>query len=435
MSNIILTNNCNIKCPFCFATENNYGITKNTKEEFNIIDIWKLTPFLKDKTLKLCGGEPTLNKNIIPIIEGALINGNSVILMTNGLWPQSFKEYIGNLSDFDASKISFLFNILEDKYYTREQLENLNHVFNIINPVNSTFGITIYKKDFEYDYLLNYAEKYSVKSIRVSIAAPNITIGEYELENSYWQIANQLNDFLIAASNRNIKVYKDCNYIPPCFFSKEQLINIKFQLKGNWSFSCVSAPVDINANGEAWRCYGLFSVLRTKIGDFSTEEALKKYFNRRMRLLSINLYAYSECKECPYWQKSCLGGCYAIRIKKVLKEHPNMILFPIDDDNEILNCKPKRNESLVLRENKLNYKVYSEGKVMNQPDENMVSFLKIIDGQITIRELIDKWKENFDNYEETKNEVTKMCRKLFEKDMIDIVYDYKCEIAPLPKKL
>jgi MoaA/NifB/PqqE/SkfB family radical SAM enzyme len=64
MSNIIFTNKCNIRCPFCFATENNLDVGTNSKEDFSIADTWKISGFLNSKVFRFCGGEPTQNPNM-----------------------------------------------------------------------------------------------------------------------------------------------------------------------------------------------------------------------------------------------------------------------------------------------------------------------------------------------------------------------------------
>ena len=61
MANIIFTNKCNIRCPFCFASENTANATK-TKDEFSIADVWDISSsFIGNGMFRFCGGEPTLN--------------------------------------------------------------------------------------------------------------------------------------------------------------------------------------------------------------------------------------------------------------------------------------------------------------------------------------------------------------------------------------
>ncbi len=433
MANLILTNNCNLNCPFCFAVENNYGI-KKTKEEFNVADLWKMIGFLKGRTVRLCGGEPTINSNINEIFDCLLKNEFNIVIMTNGLWNQKFKSYIKNLHTNDILKINYLFNVLEEDQYTQEQRNNLKEVLNIVNPINTTLGITIYKSDFNYKYLIDYCEEYSVKNIRISIAAPNISEGEYELEKDYYKIADRLYEFLKECSSRNIKVQKDCNYIAPCFFTKEQLLDIKYTINSSWNFTCASSPIDIDVNGNTWRCYGLYSILHSNIKNFNKEDELKDYFNRRMRLLSTNFYSYTECKNCEYWQKSCLGGCFTIRIKKALEQNPDLKIIPIDDDDEILNCKPKINKSVVLKKNNIQLIILKENEALSCDDTKVIEFLETIDGNLTINRLIEILRENFRSYEEAKKEIVLICRSLFERDIIDIVYSYNIELSNRPKK-
>lgn len=434
MSNIIFTNKCNIKCPFCFASENNFSENRKTAKNFTISDSWKITNFISGNTFSFCGGEPTLNTNIIPTMESLLESGYNIHIFTNGIWPDNFYEFMVNMDSRYFNRISYLFNVLEPDFYSDTQSRRLHRTLDLINPIKAALGMTIYQSDFDYNYLIDLSDKYNIPNLRASIAAPNLSSGDYELENDYYAIAQKLHQFLLDAKKRNKVVYKDCNYIPPCFYENDQLLDMKYSLKRSWSFSCATSPIDIDSEGNTWRCFGLYSVLNTNIKDFRNEEELKRYFNRRMRILSNNMYAYAECRECPYWLKSCLGGCFVIRIKKAFSQKLDLCLFPIDDDTEILKCKPKVSENAVLRSDNGHVKIYSSDSYVNS-DTNALAFMNEIDGEKSVENLIEKWHRNFDNYQEAKETVEKMCRNLFERDLIDINYDYGIEPEPRPKKI
>lgn len=436
MANLILTSNCNINCPFCFAAENVQCLSNDTHKEFSAADVWKTISFLncQDNTVRLCGGEPSLNKDIVNIIECLLYNDYKLLLMTNGLWPQTFFNYIQNLNLNAVSRIKYLFNVLEPSFYNPNQLETLNKTLRVVNPVLTTLGITIYQNNFNFSYILDLAIKYGFKNIRVSIAAPNITIDNNSINVDNHLIAKRLHEFLLEAKKNNINLIKDCNFIQPCFFETEQLLDFKLGTSNNWSFSCNSSVIDIDCQNNAWRCYGLYSILKVNIKNFPNEEHLKNFFDRRIDLLSTNMPCFSECSTCKYWKKGCSGGCYADRIKRAIKENPNLILFPIDDNNEILQCKPFIKETTVISNSTTNKLIYYKSGVIN-PDDNTIGFLSEIDGHKSIKYLIDLWSPYFDNYEQAKTEVISMCRNLFEKDIIGINYSYPVRLHKRPESL
>jgi len=427
MANLILTNRCNLQCPFCFASEN-----QETKElsQFNLSQIQDLLPYLDSRrTIRLCGGEPTLNRDINSIVRLLLDKGYSIFFMTNGVWSKEFKSFFETLRNEDSSRIAFLFNVLAPGFYTQKIYDVLNETLAIINPINSTLGITIYEERFEYDYIIALANKYQIKKIRISIAAPNLSSGEYHLEKKFQLLGERLIDFINEAQKSNIDIVKDCNYLPPCFFTDEQKLKMKYELRENWDFTCKSSPIDVDNDGNAWRCYGLYSVLNTKISNFKNEVQLRKYFDRRMNIVSNNLYPYEDCKTCDYWQKSCQGGCYTIRMKKALSIDRTINFFPIDDDHDILKCAPIKSKRLVIKEAGDTCTLFHNTTIIEDLDYNTLAFLNEIDGVKTIAELIEMWRSNFDDFDEARTEVVKMCRNLFELDIIDINYDYNINLG------
>ncbi len=92
---LIITENCNFKCPYCRGLSKEiYGKRKIKQlslfEIKKVIDVW-----CKDKPLKnirFSGGEPTLHKNIIEIVKYAKTKGiQRIAISTNG--SNSFELY------------------------------------------------------------------------------------------------------------------------------------------------------------------------------------------------------------------------------------------------------------------------------------------------------------------------------------------------------
>ena len=163
--------------------------------------------------------------------------------------------------------------------------------------------------------------------------------------------------------------------------------------------------------------------MQVPINKFGNEGELYRYFDRRTKILN-NLAPYQKCNTCEFWQKSCGGGCYAIRVQKALQKNPRICFFPIDDDLEILHCIPKQVNGLTIREDEDVVKLYCNKTIIENPDENKLAFLKTIDGHQTILQLIELWKSNFSSYENAQKQVIQTCRELFEKDLVTIKYSY-----------
>ena len=384
----------------------------------------EMSAFLTGKTFRFCGGEPTIHPEITRMMDIVLSEQFYVFIMTNGIWPDTFANYIRNLPLPSFIKINYLFNVLEPSFYKGDQFKRINSHLEMLIPQQITLGITLYKDNFAFDYLLDLAKCYGIKNIRWSVAAPNINDNLYTLEPKFGKVAERLYELYMACVDLGINITGDCNYIQPCFYNQNHLNDIFIQTKKPFTFSCSeSSPIDIDANGMAWRCYGLYSVLRKNINSFKNEEELEKYFTRRVRLLD-SLYAYQECQSCKYWHQGCNGGCYVFRIKKALKQNPSLVLFPVDDDSKILNCRPYKDKDVIIEEKDNSTVLHYNDKHIICPDKTTLSFLKEIDGVKTVADLIALWKNDYTSSESARESIIQKCRELFDQDMIRINYDY-----------
>ena len=135
------------------------------------------------------------------------------------------------------------------------------------------------------------------------LLAPNLSSEVNGLENKYEGIASRMNKFFDECKINEIELNRDCNYIQPCYYNSEELLEMFIGTPRKITFSCGnSSPVDIDSDGNAWRCYGMYSILRRNIKDFKNENELERYFTRRVKLLN-NLLAYEECENCPVLAK------------------------------------------------------------------------------------------------------------------------------------
>lgn len=76
----LLGNSCNLNCRFCFWDLREEDISFDKKKQI-IDEIVKV----KIKKVTISGGEPTCNKDLIPVLQYANRKGLEVILHTNGL--------------------------------------------------------------------------------------------------------------------------------------------------------------------------------------------------------------------------------------------------------------------------------------------------------------------------------------------------------------
>ena len=106
ISAIVFTQGCNFRCGYC---HNPNLLKPNQQEDIYSVDVF--FDFLKKRVGKLdgvviTGGEPTLQKDLIPFVEHIKSLGFLVKLDTNGSNPQVLEELLNNkLIDYVAMDI------------------------------------------------------------------------------------------------------------------------------------------------------------------------------------------------------------------------------------------------------------------------------------------------------------------------------------------
>ncbi|MCL1793870.1 MAG: radical SAM protein [Oscillospiraceae bacterium] len=122
---IEITGKCNLECPMCYA--------KNGGGELALGAIEKMMDFYMEaegggaELLQISGGEPTLHKDVLPIIEMAKNKGfKYVMLNTNGIKIAEDEEFVCELAKFRGGfEVYLQFDGLDDKAYSKLRGKNL----------------------------------------------------------------------------------------------------------------------------------------------------------------------------------------------------------------------------------------------------------------------------------------------------------------------
>lgn len=105
----LFTSGCNMRCPFCHNTPLVTGDAEESYSEEEILSFLKKRKELLDG-VAITGGEPLLQKDIIPFIMKIKEEGYAVKLDTNGSFPEKLSELISkNLVDYVAMDIKNTF--------------------------------------------------------------------------------------------------------------------------------------------------------------------------------------------------------------------------------------------------------------------------------------------------------------------------------------
>lgn len=460
MANLIITNQCNIQCPFCFASESKPDA--NSANEVTMDTFWEYINKFRIKEVRFCGGEPTTHSQFIEMLDEVLKHDDmSAFVMTNGIWSNNIIDYIRSLplspifplpALNKALRLKFLFNLLTPQFYTNEQWRRINQALEIVIPDLTTIGYTIYKPAQDYQYLIDLALKYEIPRIRYSIAAPTTSTHESKLINpqrDFKLIASDVYELIMACRKFGVSVSGDCGYVPPCFFTDKQIADMTLcqQWPPAYTAQCTGgSPIDINAQGEIWRCYGLYSLHQTSVDQFSGYSQMERYFARRVRLLE-NFYLFEKCETCEFRKnKTCYGGCYALRIAEILRSNRKELLYPLDNDQLLINCIPYLSpefRSTNHRGKQLYYLTNPTNCHHKNYDLNLINLsaeeLKLIghcNGKRKLFDIIDSYQfseksSSFPN--DVKDIVLRLTRKLFHKDIINLkiiedVSERECKI-------
>lgn len=328
MSNIMLTDICNLRCPYCFANE----FVNRDANEISLENLKRALDFLADGKEKigkfgLIGGEPMLHSKFREILQMLQKEERltKVIVFTNGLL---IDQYIDELAD---PKIHLLINfnppeILGERRYEK-LLHNLELLYQRKGREGIRLGLNIYKPDFEYRYVIPVLQKYGFDNVRFSITVPNAEEMKRIHPHAYYDsIKKPFLQFYNDMLDIGVLPTFDCNKMPVCLFSVEELepvfyklirypevvMNERHFLLSEWS-KC-SPVVDIRPDLTAVRCFGLSECTRVSILDFKGLSELEDYYIEQYDKKAFARPYYEKCTECTAreWEQ-CMASCMAYR--------------------------------------------------------------------------------------------------------------------------
>ena len=342
MANIMITDVCNLRCPYCFANE----FVNKSSNEISIENFKKALDFVATEPnakLGLIGGEPTIHSNFKEILKIVIADERfkNVVLFTNGV---RFEEYANELSH---SKFHILLNCnspkdIGQKAYDKmcENLDLMINKYYMRDRVN--LGINLYKPDFEFDYILELLKKYNYDHVRMAITVPNTAEQrDFDVKNYFLTIKPRFKEFVYAMLSNGIVPTYDCNKMPTCLLTPEEYASfdkliiqkqreremaklppLRLPMEDNAIYtkpSRCSPVVDIRQDLTAVRCFGLSDCTKVKIEDFVTLPDLRRYFMNEIDNYAFKFGINNECENC-YHRKvvNCMGGCIAFKIAEIM---------------------------------------------------------------------------------------------------------------------
>lgn len=327
MANIMITEKCNLKCPYCFADEfvNKHCVHMSMDNIRKAVDFILTDP---NERVGLIGGEPTLHPQFREILEELIENPKvkKVIVFTNGI---NIGRFVNQLTH---PKFCLLVNCnapseMGEGLFNRmvENLDLLIRKFYMRSRI--TLGINMHKPGFEYGYMLELLIRYGYDHVRTSIIVPKISSGTKVDPIEYFaKFKQSVKNFFTELVNNNITPNYDCNIMPSCLLDEKELGQIHeiSQKKGNRNTNlsgelAVCNPViDILPDLKAVRCFGLSEQEKANIDGFRDIQELRHFFRNRFDCYAYNTAASPKCADCMQRKISkCSGGCLLFKIDQI----------------------------------------------------------------------------------------------------------------------
>jgi len=321
MPNIIVTNSCNLKCPYCFADD----MIQHSSDNNRFIDADTFNKILdfcsrgEQEPIGIIGGEPTLHPYFIDIIMTlqkycSMYNCEGLIF-TNGIKLKPWLSYLG-------PNIGVLVNCNAPKYQSTKNyeatLDSLKQAYKLgyIKTDKVRVGCNIYLGLDDYSYFWkDIVEPFQVKYIRCSVASPGGCYMEEwrhqdKKEQYYLALKPAFIDFIREAKKHDCILEFDCNQIPPCYFTDEERQEIMEVAAFPPKTFCIP-PIDITTDLKAFSCFGTCDFQKeVKIEDFSDLQELRRYLIFTKNLPKVQQNTGGKCAECLAHEKyQCQGGC------------------------------------------------------------------------------------------------------------------------------
>lgn len=332
MANIMMTDVCNLHCPYCFANE----FVNKDKNEISEEAFQKAVDFIvsdgSHSSVGMIGGEPTVHSKFEFFMRRLLTDDRvkGIMVYTNGILMERFWNVLCH------PKTHLLINCNSPKDIGEENYQKLcNNLQVLINEKlckdRVTLGINMYQADFEYDYLLQLLKMFQFHHVRVSITVPNFNEDRTIDAHGYFErVKPRMFNFFHDLLKNEIIPNFDCNKIPSCLITKEELEQFQIYLdnayiKENIGKSNIittdvhCAPViDIRQDLTAVRCFGLSAYTKQSIENFAGIRELENFYIRTIDAYAYNTVYAKNCIDCHLREiMKCTGGCLAYKINEI----------------------------------------------------------------------------------------------------------------------
>lgn len=326
MANVLLTEACVRRCPYCFAKQ--YMDGEKDKTAISFENVKYIADFLEksgENRVSLLGGEPLIHPHVGEIIKYFLDRKFGVTVFTSGIIPSSlynsFADEIESIGNEEREKLWFIVNVNEPRFSNKKEVEKVHKFLEDFGSLSS-LSFNIYRLDYNLDFLIDYIQNFGLRRrVRFGIANPIPNAKNHYIKpEDFVNIKPVLMESLGRMHGLGISVHLDCGF-PMCMFTNEEIGKLYKYNRGALFFDC-NPTIDIGPDLSCWACFPLSNINRKSLKDFSNMEETYEYFKEVMLRYRKDVKGiYLACDNCDsYYNNTCSGGCLAHTLNGFVQE-------------------------------------------------------------------------------------------------------------------
>jgi hypothetical protein len=313
MANLVITDTCNLACPYCFA-----GQALPAERRFiEMVDFEARLDFLQRSGVdqaRLIGGEPTLHPQFPELVRRIRQRGLIVIVFSHGLMPP---KALNCLADLPVEACTVLVNLNAsrnpsgpDQREQGQRLETLRRLGQRALP-----GFNLVSPQIELDFILPLIQNSGCyPAIRLGLAHAMLGGGnQYLHPRQYRLVTPKIVAFARQAARQGVRLEFDCGFVR-CMFSDQELRELE-SAQADIGWRC-SPVLDIDLDGRALHCFPLAGSSQISLDADSLASDLRNALAQALAGYRQS-GVYRECSTCVFKQKgACPGGCLAATIRR-----------------------------------------------------------------------------------------------------------------------
>lgn len=314
MPNLLLTQKCVRKCPYCFAEQYMAETSSGFLEWGDYIYVVDFLERNKVPVVSMLGGEPTVHPHVVEMMDYALLRGLGVRVFTSGVMSEARRGALQALwtrHEREGRKVHFIVNVNEPAGTPEAERRSQEAFLELAGP-RASISFNIYRPDFDLGFAFEYIARYELTpTIRLGLAHPIARARESNAHlapDGYRAVAANLERFFPSFERNGVTPGFDCGF-PACMFTEAQLGRLLL-LKATFNWMC-GPVIDIGPDLELWPCFPLSHIRGKTLYDFDDLQQAHAYFVDEVRTRRRgNTGIFLECDDCDLRARQmCSGGC------------------------------------------------------------------------------------------------------------------------------